>query len=176
MKKLVLKHKGVLKFLAVFTISYIILYLMYALFLKSSSSPDVFTKLVSKQSVYILNQLNYKTTSEINASYSGIKLFVNQKHIAGIAEGCNALSIMILFVSFILAFAKSVKKTFFFCLLGLVFIHIMNILRIVILIISIYNYPEYSEPLHSIVFPGIIYCAVFLLWMLWVKSFQKTTP
>lgn len=173
MKELILKHKGVLKFLAVFTTSYIILYVLYVVFLKFSSSPDVFTKLVSEQSIYILNQLNYNTTSEVNSSYEGIKLFINQKHIASIAEGCNALSIMILFVAFILAFAKSVQKTLTFCLFGLMFIHIMNVFRIVILIISIYNFPKYSEPLHSIIFPGIIYCSVFILWMIWVKSFQK---
>ena len=174
MKELILKYKGVIKFLTVFTTCYIILYLLYILFLKLSSSPDSFTRLVSKQSVSVINQLNYTTTEEINTIQNHIKLFINNKHIAGVAEGCNAISIMILFIAFIVAFAKSFKKTLIFCLLGLLFIHIMNIIRIVILIISIYKYPEYSEYLHSIVFPGIIYSSVFFLWMLWVKSFQKT--
>jgi exosortase family protein XrtF len=175
MKELVLKHKGVLKFLAVFTTSYIALYLLYVLFLKLSTTPDVFTKLVAKQTVYILNQLNYSTTTKISTTYNYISLHINNRLIAGVAEGCNAISIMVLFIAFIVAFAKSVKKTLIFCLLGLLIIHIINVLRIVILVISMYKYPEYSEHLHGIVFPGIIYSSVFFLWMLWIKSFQKTT-
>lgn len=175
MRELFSKYRGVLKFLAVFTTCYIFLYLAYALFIKLSPTPDIFTKLVSKQSVYILNHVNYITTTEVNSQYNYIKLFIEGNHIAGIAEGCNAISIMILFISFIVAFAKSIKKTLAFCVTGLLFIHVINIIRIVILVISLHNYPEYSEPLHSIVFPGIIYCSVFFLWMLWVKSFQKHT-
>lgn len=175
MKELVLKYKGVLRFLVVFTFSYLTLYFLYALFLKFSSSPDIFTKLVSKQSVYLLNKLDYTTTTQVNIEYNHIRLFLFNNHIAGIAEGCNAISIMILFIAFIMSFAKSLKKTILFGLSGLIFIHIINIIRIVILIICLYHFPKYSEGLHSFVFPGIIYSSVFLLWMLWVKSFQKTT-
>lgn len=175
MKELISKYKGVLKFLVVFTTSYIVLYLLYVLLLKLSTTPDSFTKVVSKQSVYILNQLNYITTTEVNTNHNNIKLLIDNRYIAGIAEGCNAISIMILFIAFIVSFAKSIKKTLIFSVFGLLFIHIMNIARIVILIICLYKYPQHSEPLHNIVFPGIIYCSVFLLWMLWVKSFQKTT-
>lgn len=173
MKELIFKYKGVLRFLAVFTVSYVFLYLLYVLYLKFSTSPDTFTSLVSRQSTYILNKLNYVATTELDTLNGHIKLLINNKHVAGIAEGCNAISIIILFVAFIVAFAKSVKKTFIFCIIGLLFIHFINLIRIVILTISLFNYPEYSELLHGVVFPGIIYCSVFFLWMLWVKSFQK---
>jgi exosortase family protein XrtF len=175
MKELISKYKGVIKFLTVFSVSYFGLYLLYVLFLKLSTTPDSFTTLVSKQAVYFLNQLHYITTTETNTTFNSIRLYVNNKHIAGIAEGCNAISIMILFLAFIISFAKSVKKTLLFGLFGILFIHVMNIFRIVILIICMYRFPKYSEPLHSIVFPGFIYISVFFLWMLWVKSFQRTT-
>lgn len=175
MKDLILKYRAVIKFLAVFSASYVILYLFYALFLKFSTTPDQFTTSISKQSVYILNQLDYPTTTKVNSEYKHIRLFINNIHIAGIAEGCNAISIMILFIAFILAFAKSVKKTVLFGLFGLLCIHVINILRIVFLIICLVRFPEFSEALHNFVFPGIIYSVVFVLWMFWVKSFQKTT-
>lgn len=175
MREFILKYKRVLKFLMVFAFCYISLYILYVLFLKYNSSPDVFTQLVSKQTVVILNQLNYNTVAHLNTDYNHIGLHINDILVAGIAEGCNAISIMILFIAFIVAFAKSFKKTALFIFIGLFFIHIMNISRIVILIICLYHFPEYSEPLHSIVFPAMIYSSVFLLWMYWVKSFKKTT-
>jgi exosortase family protein XrtF len=175
MKELILKYRGVLKFLAVFTLSYVGLYLLYVIFLNFSTTPDYFTKLVSRQSVYVLNKLNYITTAEVNTHFNHIKLYIDNRHVAGITEGCNAISIMILFIAFILSFSKSAKKTLLFGLFGLLFIHFINIIRIVVLIISLHHLPKYSEGLHSFVFPGIIYSTVFLLWMFWVKSFQKTT-
>lgn len=175
MKEFILKYKRVIKFLTVFSLCYVFLYIFYVLFLKYDSSPDVFTKLVSKQTVAILNQLDYNTTAHLDTNYNHIGLYINNKLIAGIAEGCNAISIMILFIAFIVAFAKSLKKTALFGCIGLLIIYAMNVSRIVILIICLYHFPEYSEPLHSIIFPAMIYSAVFLLWMYWVKSFKTTT-
>lgn len=174
MREFILKYKRVLIFLTVFTFCYTCLYLSYVCFLRYSSTHDVFTKLVSQQSVSLLNQLNYNATIHINLDYIGV--FINDNLIAGITEGCNAISIMILFIAFIVAFSKSLKETVLFVLFGLLFIYLMNILRIVILIICLYHFPKYSEPLHSIVFPAIIYSSVFILWMFWIRSFKKTTP
>ena len=91
--------------------------------------------------------------------------------------GCNALSIIILFVSFIIAFAQRFKKTLFYIFAGVVIIYSVNILRITILAIALYNYPEYQHMLHGAVFPGIIYGMVFLLWLIWVQLLiPKTNP
>lgn len=174
MKAQIFKYKGVLKFLTVFLGSYILLTLAYTLYLKTSSTPDAFTKHISQRVVFWLNTLNYQATSMANNTNGYIDLFIQNKLVAGIAEGCNAISIKILFIAFVVAFSKSFKKTLFFIVFGLITIYLMNVIRIIVLIICIYHFPKYTEPLHSYIFPGIIYSAVFLLWMFWVKSFQKT--
>lgn len=173
MKELFIKYKGVLKFLSVFIGSYVLLTLLYAFYLKSSTTPDSYTKHVSNQVIYWLNFVGYQATSTTNNLNGYIDLFIQNKLIAGIAEGCNAISIKILFTAFVVAFAKNLKTTLLFIFSGLIGIYIMNIIRIIILVICIYHLPKYTEPLHSYIFPGMIYTAVFLLWMLWVKSFKK---
>jgi len=174
MNTLIRKNKPVIKFLAIFLISYITLSLIYTIYLTISDAPDIFTSSVATQTVDCLNYLGYNTTKSLNGDSGFINLFVNGKNFSGIAEGCNAISIMILFIAFIIAFAKGFKKTFLFGLFGIIAIHIMNIVRIIILVICIYHFPKYTHTLHSIIFPALIYSAVFLLWMYWVASFKQT--
>ena len=43
-----------------------------------------------------------------------MKLIINNKYLARVIEGCNSISIIILFVSFIVAFSGPLKTTFFY--------------------------------------------------------------
>jgi len=174
MNTIITKNKPVIKFLAIFLSSYILLSVLYYLFLNTTTSPDFFTKSVSEQTINLLNFIGYETSSITNSTNDFINLYVRGKNIAGISEGCNAISIMILFIAFILSFTKKIKPTLLFAFLGLITIHIMNVVRIVILVVCLFHYPEYSEPLHNYIFPAMIYGVVFILWMFWVNSFQKT--
>ena len=176
MNAIITKNKPVIKFLAIFLSSYTLLSVLYYLFLNNTSSPDFFSKSVSEQTINLLNLIGYETNSTTNSTNGFINLYIRGKNIAGISEGCNAISIMILFLSFIFSFTKKLKPTLLFTLLGLIIIHIMNIVRIVILIVCLYHYPKYSDPLHNYVFPAMIYGVVFLLWMYWVNSFKKKKP
>lgn len=173
MKELIQKNKGVIKFIVAFLLSYAILSVFYFLFLNNSTSPDAITMLVADQSMALLNGFGYETYGEMNTSDGLVNLFTRGRNVVFIMEGCNAVSIMILFLAFVVAFAKDVKSTLLFALVGLVLIYSMNLLRIVFLTISLYHYPRFTEILHGVVFPAIIYGAVFILWMFWVRSFKK---
>jgi len=64
------------------------------------------------------------------------------------------------------------KQTILFIVIGSLIIHILNIVRIALLCIALYNYPDYEHILHGVVFPLIIYGVVFLLWVIWVNKFS----
>jgi exosortase family protein XrtF len=131
------------------------------------------THLVAIQSQDLLNVLEYNTVIESHPDEPSMKLIVNGKYLARIIEGCNSVSIIILFISFVIAFSGRLKETIIFILSGSVLIYVVNLLRIVILSIGLYHYPWRAEILHQVVFPGIIYGMVFLLWMFWVNRFSK---
>jgi exosortase family protein XrtF len=80
-----------------------------------------------------------------------------------------------LFVAFVIAFAEKFKKTVLFLFAGAVLIYIVNIVRIAILTVALYKYPQYEDILHSVVFPGIIYSMVFILWMVWVRMLKPNS-
>ena len=135
--------------------------------------PDYMTHLVAKQSETVLNTFGYNTKVLAHQNEPSMKLLINGKYLARIIEGCNSISVIILFVSFIIAFSGKLKTTFFYILSGSVLVYTVNLLRIVILSIGLYHYPDHSEFLHSVVFPAIIYGVVFLLWIFWVNRFSN---
>lgn len=171
MKEIIQKNKRVLRFLSVFIFSYLLLTLLYSLFLKYSPPLDFFTKMVSNHSLSVLDLFNVNIKAVIENEIVG--LFFETTKIAFIAEGCNAISIQILFIAFVLAFARKFKTTLLYILYGIFFIYIINVLRIALFIMLLLKYPEYTTFLHDIFFPAIIYGSVFLLWMNWVRLFQK---
>ena len=177
MQTLFIKYKSVIKFILTFLVVYVSLSVAYKLYLQFSDGsrfyPDYMTHLVSKQSEALLNTFGYDVEVLPHPNEPSMKLILNGKYLARIIEGCNAVSVIILFVSFIIAFSGKLKTTFFYLLSGSVLIYIVNLIRIVILSLGLYHYPEQSEFLHTVVFPGIIYGMVFLLWIFWVNRFSK---
>jgi len=135
--------------------------------------PDYFTNLVAKQSHSLLETFGYESAIEAHPNEASMKLIINNKFVARVVEGCNSISVIILFISFMVAFADKFKATLVYIITGSVLIYVVNLLRIVILSIGLYNYPWRKEILHTVIFPLIIYGMVFLLWMIWVNRFSK---
>ena len=135
--------------------------------------PDYITNLVARQSQSLLVTLGYESQIIPHPNEASMKLIINNKFVARIIEGCNSVSAIILFVSFIIAFAVRFKTTLFYLLFGSILIYVVNLFRVVALSIGLYNYPWRREILHSVIFPLIIYGLVFLLWMFWVNRFAN---
>ncbi len=177
MKALIVKYKSVIKFILTFLIVYLLLSYSYKLYLDYSDGskyyPDYLTNLVAKQSQALLETVGYSTTIEPHSNEASMKLIINNKFIARVVEGCNSVSVIILFLSFIIAFADKFKTTALYIFVGSVLIYTVNLIRIVILSIGLYHYPWRREILHTVIFPLIIYGMVFLLWMFWVNRFSK---
>lgn len=179
MKQLFRKYKSVIGFVVLFLGTYIVLTVFYSVYLNLSKDsiypPDFITHLVAEQSSALLNGVGYDAEIVPHEAQPTMKLFVEGQYLARIIEGCNAVSIIILFIAFIIAFAENRKKTAIFILAGAVLIYAANIVRITILAVALYKYPNYEHVLHGVIFPGIIYGIVFLLWMLWVRMLSKKT-
>lgn len=160
---------------------YAVLTFAYKVYLDLSDGskyyPDYLTNLVAVQSQSLLQTFGYDANIAKHPDEPSMKLIIHGKFVARVVEGCNSISVIILFISFMIAFADKFKTTFLYILAGSVMIYIVNLLRIAILSIGLYHYPWRREELHTVIFPLIIYGMVFLLWMFWVNRFaniQKT--
>ena len=135
--------------------SYLVFTLFYNLYLDFFRSPvyfpDYITHLVAKQSEALINSFGYNAKITPHQSELSMKLIINEVDLARIIEGCNAVSIIILFLAFVLSFFGKFKTTLLYLLAGSVIIYGMNIIRIAVLAIGIYEYPQHTQFLHSIV-------------------------
>ena len=177
MKALLIKYKAVIKFILTFLLVYIGFSVLYSWYLDASDGsefyPDYITNLVSLQTESLINALGYNAEVQPHTDEPSMKVIVNGNYLGRVIEGCNSISVIILFISFIIAFSGKLKTTVLFILSGCVLIYVVNLLRIILLSIGLYHYPEKQHILHTVVFPAIIYGMVFLLWIFWVNRFSK---
>ncbi len=172
------KYKNITLFLLKFFGTYFLLFGLYAYYLNINQEKvngfqcAPLTTQVADQTVSLLKFFNYNVKSEQHNSEMSVKLLVGDDYVARVIEGCNSISIIILFAAFIVAFAGSIRATIVYVVVGSLIIYVINVLRIAFLTMMLYKYPNQQEVLHHLVFPAIIYGTTFLLWVLWVQKFS----
>lgn len=177
LKKYLILYKPFLLFLGKFLLAYLLLTFVYQSYLgqfdvKKFEADDV-TQLVAKQTKDLMLLFNYDASIVPNIKEASMNLFYNQRFMARIIEGCNGLSVIVLFISFVIAFSGKLKPTVLFIIGGSLLIHVLNVVRIALLCILMYYFPNQEHLLHGVVFPLFIYGVVFILWVIWVNKFSK---
>jgi len=157
---------------------YVVLTLVYQWYLSQFDTElafevDGFTQTVSKQVQWVLQSLGYGCERILHEHQASVKIILNGDYVSRVVEGCNALSVMILFAAFVVAFSGKWLQTIGFILCGSVLIHMLNVLRIALLSLALYYHPEQEPLLHGVVFPLFIYGVVFGLWVIWVNKFSR---
>ena len=173
------RQRSIVLFLVKFFATYFLLFVIYSFYLQNTQQKDdVFvcspiTTVVAEQTEEVLTLFGFNAAHIQHDEEMSVKLILNGQYTARVIEGCNSVSIIILFLSFIIAFAGSFKATVIYGIFGSAFIYGINILRIAFLTVMLNKYPQQQELLHNLVFPAIIYGATFLLWVIWVQKFSK---
>ena len=154
------QHKIFFTFLLKFLLFYIAFISIYKLYLhqydEKKNELDGFTEMVAFHSVKLMGIFTENVTSQTHKFQPAIQVFYNDVYVARVVEGCNAISVMILFAAFIFAFSNRWKKTGLYIVIGILIIHALNILRIALLTYALYYYPAYEELLHGTIFPLFI--------------------
>ena len=175
MKKYFIQYKPFLLFLSAFFVTYILLTIIYKLYLNSFDNKEIdeITGVVGYQVSQLMNWFNSDVKIFKSQLHPYLEMWYNKKYVVRIVEGCNAVSVIILFISFVIAFSGKFKTTLFFVLFGILLIHILNVARIAILSVLMFHFPQRQHLLHGVLFPLIIYGLVFILWIIWVNKFSK---
>ena len=120
---------------------------------------------------YIIEDDHINAPVESEVTYDS--LWLNEHYAISIEEGCNGINIMILFVAFVVAFGGKMVNTLIFIPAGILFIHLSNIARLMLLsLLNIEWGGEAFHFFHKYGFTAVIYLSVFLLWYLWVVRFS----
>ncbi|TRX38798.1 exosortase family protein XrtF [Flavobacterium sp. ZT3R18] len=175
MRKYLIRYKPFLLFLGTFFFTYILLTFLYHFFLDSyeRGNVDAITRLVAQNADAVLSGFDKTVFIKEDSKEPFFTLYFHQKGLVRIVEGCNGISLIILFISFVVAFSGNLKNTLLFIFGGSLLIYVLNVLRIAILSVLIYCFPSQLHLLHAVLFPLIIYSVVFMLWIVWINKFSK---
>lgn len=168
------QYKPLILFLLRFLGSYIILILIYNWYLNQYlpfGTPDPYTKFNSDLAEKVFNLLGIRTKSLHYENENFMRLWVEGDWGSIVNEGCNAISVLIIFIAFILAFYTTFKQTFAYILVSILVLFWMNIFRIIFLTYIYRFYPNISKMAHDYLFPAIIYGSIVILWIIWIKFF-----
>ncbi len=173
------KHKKSLLFLIKFFGVYFALLSIYNCYLSKTQQKETtficspVTQNVATQTTNMLNLFGHKASSIQHSKELSIKLFLNNRYIARVIEGCNGISIIILFIAFVIAFSGPIKQTALYIIFGSALIYGVNIIRIGFLVVLLDKFPNQQTFLHNLLFPAIIYGLTFFLWIIWVQKFSN---
>ncbi|WP_417602175.1 exosortase family protein XrtF [Owenweeksia hongkongensis] len=180
------EFKPTILFLAKFFGIYFLFSMLYGFYISSydTSDPpqtDPITKYIAVNCGKAASILGYQfriveddhvnAVNKFEVTYDSI--WLDNNYAISIEEGCNGINIMILFVAFVVAFGGKWLSMLLFIPSGLLFIHISNIARLMLL--SLLNVEWGGEAFHffhKYGFTAVIYLSVFLLWYLWVVKFS----
>ena len=176
LKNTINQYKPFFAFLIKFLLFYVVFTFIYKMYLSqydvAKNEVDYFTEVVANQTKQFMLFFTDNAQSIKHDKEPSLKILYKEKYVARVIEGCNAVSVMILFAAFVFAFSTQWKKTLLFIVFGIVLIHVLNVIRIALLSFALYYYPQYEEILHGTIFPLFIYGVVFVLWILWVTKFS----
>lgn len=143
---------------------FVIWYLLYELWLLPDGRLDLWLSLnIIGNSAGLLEWLGYDVFV-VNriigiSEFSGIE----------IADGCNGIAAMGLFLGFILAYPGKWSDRISYMIMGMGLIYLVNILRVVTLTITQVQWPQFFNFTHDYSTTGIFYIVIFILWMVWVN-------
>jgi exosortase family protein XrtF len=170
------QNKAAIYFLLVFVALYLILNTIYGFFVEAYlPNPDPITISVSKQVVFALSWWDESVAYHVKEGTKNVGVSNNYRHVLNVFEGCNGLNVMIVFISFLIAYKGKIRMTFVFGLVGLVIIHVINLGRVALLYAVEIYLPRYLYFFHKYLFTGIIYAVVFFMWYVWAKSVKRET-
>lgn len=177
--------RGVIFFLLRFFLVYMALSISYGFYIShfdtlTPPETDPFTRLVSEQTRTTAQALGYESetihnhhrlfAAEEEQTYDS--LYMDNKYAISVEEGCNGISVAILFLAFVVGFGGKWKAMTWFLPFGLLIIHLSNIGRLILLSILNVDFDGAAfHFFHKYGFTAVIYGTVFLLWIWWVNKY-----
>lgn len=128
-----------------------------ALFLNNSGFMSGFTS----QAVFIEDENSMVEASEI---------YHNDKLVLYIADSCNGLELMVLYIGFIICMPSKFWRKVKYVIIGILLIDFINILRCSGLIYLREYFHAYFDFAHHYLFKAVVYGATFLMWMVYSRK------
>lgn len=173
--ELLREFKPALLFLGKFLALYFLGNIFYGVYIESfDNKPDNVTAMVTAQTSWLLNTTGYDTSCRDVEGAAKVALVDRGATVLNVFEGCNGVNVMIVFVAFLFAFGGPAGTMALFIPIGLLVIHLVNLLRISLLFYLARTDSAQFYYYHKYFFTATLYLIVFGLWALWVMHIYES--
>lgn len=171
-----LKQSQLILFLTVFLSLCAVWFISYEFFIKPEGILDHYlTNWVSEGTNMLLHLFGFNSYYLPAPKVGNTLMFIPpiEKPIVRIGASCNGQELFVLFTLFICAYPGKWKVKIPFILIGLLIIHVANVLRTFSLVMLAYNKSHYYNFFHRYIFIFLIYGLVFLMWKYWATKYGR---
>lgn len=161
-------------FLLRFVGLYVLTNVLYGVYITAyKPKPDPVTHIVTVQTAAVLRAAGWEVTAEDHYSQPITNLMFEEQEILAVYEGCNGVNTMLMFLAFVVAFGPWRRPMLWFIPMGMVVIHLMNLLRISLLFFVSRTMPDAMYFVHKYLFTAFLYAVIFVLWIIWIRKFTR---
>ena len=115
---------------------------------------------------YSNDRLDFRIVEEGEKKHFKDTVFINDQKLIGIADGCNALELQVLYLGILLCMQQLSRKTFWYAFIGIPFISVCNIVRCSIIgWLNISRHLDLSLFAHHYLFKMLMYGLIFFAWV-----------
>jgi len=168
-----IRQHSFLYFLIKAALLYLACYFLHEFVVKKYTHLDEkFIRLIINQCVFIFSLMGYGTFA--SKETNDIQVFgIDGTHGVWIGGPCNGITLIFLFAVFVIAYPGPWKQKLWYVPVGMLLVHLFNLLRITSLALIAYYAPEKLNFNHTYTFTFLAYSFVFGLWMLWVNKLSR---
>ncbi len=169
-----LSNKKWLNFIVLAALLYLLWIVLYDRYIQPKTFLDeyIIIKIIGFAN-FILENLGFKTFLA-QSDFGAVRVLgIDGTSGLWVGDNCNGIKLFGLFAIFILVFPAAWKHKLWFIPLGLIIIHIVNVLRVTALCIILLKAPNWLNFNHTYAFTFIVYVIIFILWIWFINRFSK---
>lgn len=164
------RHAPLVRFFTLLLAVYVAWFVLYDLWLLPDGRLDAWlSHKVASLSAGLLSGLGFEV------AHSGRVISVADAIGVEVANGCNGLTTVGLFIGFVLAFPGQWQRRLWFLPLGVGIVLVANIMRVATLALVQVHWTTSFDALHSFGATTFFYVVVFLLWIAWANVGSNRT-
>lgn len=165
------KENKLIQFVVVFGVLYTLWLILYQGVIKSETNWDYYlNENIGELSVWFFDVFNIDSALEIDSDHVIVSLPESNYRGVWVGDNCNGFKLFSIFSIFIIAFPGNVLSKLWFVPLGIVIVHLANIIRIMALVLINDQHPAYLDFNHDYTFTIFVYSIIFGLWYFWLNK------
>lgn len=159
------------RFLLIAFAAYLLWYALYEFYLKPETGIDEWViALIVDHASKLLQIFGFVLRTDEGMAWNHIAIEGSSGVLIG--APCDGIILLAIFTVFVLSFPGPIKHKTWFLPLGIISIHLVNVLRVIALAWIVSVNEEWLSFNHDYTFTILTYAWVFLLWYCWVNRFS----